>query len=123
MFTLSLIQILGQGILLTISNLRITYLAPTNIVKNSDEENFVYSGYKNFFDSAASWNFDDDTARNAIIFGVDNNSSPNVENRKQNFLLLLEVLTFDINGSYCSAEKNFSISFSKTDTNFYLSLH
>ena len=123
MFTLSLIQILGQGILLTISNLRITYLAPTNIVKNSDEENFLYSGYKNFFDSAASWNFDDDTARNAMIFGVDNNSSPNVENRKQNFLLLLEVLTFDINGSYCSAEKNFSISFSKTDTNFYLSLH
>ena len=110
MFTLSMIQILGQVILLTISNLRITYLAPTNIVKNSDEENFVYSGYKNFFDSAASWNFDDDTA-------------PNVENRKQNFLLLLEVLTFDINGSYCSAEKNFSISFSKTDTNFYLSLH
>ena len=123
MFTLSMIQILGEVILLTISNLRITYLAPTNIVKNSDEENFVYSGYKNFFDSAASWNFDDDTARNAIIFGVDNNSSPNVENRKQNFLLLLEVLTFDINGSYCSAEKNFSISFSKTDTNFYLSLH
>ena len=110
MFTLSMIQILGQVILLTISNLRITYLAPTNIVKNSDKENYVYSGYKNFFDSTASWNFDDDTA-------------PNVENRKQNFLLLLEVLTFDINGSYCSAEKKFSISFSKTDTNFYLSLH
>ena len=82
MFTLSMIQILGEVILLTISNLRITYLAPTNIVKKSDKENYVYSGYKNFFDSAASWNFDDDTARNAIIFGVDNNSSPNVENRK-----------------------------------------
>ena len=37
--------------------------------------------------------------------------------------MLIEVLTFDINGSYCSAEKKFSISFSKTDTNFYLSLH
>ena len=57
-------------------------MAPTNIVKNSDKENYVYSGYKNVFDSAASWNFDDDTARNAIVFGVDNDSSPNVENRK-----------------------------------------
>ena len=98
-------------------------MAPTNIVKNSDKENYAYSGYKNVFDSAASWNFDDDAAKNAIVFGIDNDSSPNVENRKSNFLLLIEVLTFDINGSYCSAEKTFSISFSKTDTNFYLSLH
>ena len=42
----------------------------------------MYSGYKKFFDSAASWTFDDDSARNVIMVGVDNNSSPNVENRK-----------------------------------------
>ena len=57
-------------------------MAPTNIVKNSDKEKYVYSGYKKFLDSAASWTFDDDSARNVIMVGVDNNSSPNVENRK-----------------------------------------
>ena len=42
------------------------------MVKNSDEQKYVYSGYGMTFDSASSWSFDNDTARNVIIFGVDN---------------------------------------------------
>ena len=46
----------------------------TNIVKNSDKENCVYTGYRIIFDSAGFWSFDNDTARNVIILSVDNSS-------------------------------------------------
>ena len=78
-------------ILLIISNLRIELAAwlgnptnnfkfknflfrATNIIKNSDKEKYVCSGYKITFDSAGSWSFDNDFIRNVIIFGVDNGS-------------------------------------------------
>ena len=35
----------------------------TNIVKNSDKEKHVYSGYRIKFDSAGFWSFDNDTAK------------------------------------------------------------
>ena len=53
----------------------------TNIVKNSDKEKYVYSRYGITFDSAGSWSFDNDFARNVIIFGVDVSSSFHSENR------------------------------------------
>ena len=49
--------------------------AATNIVKNSDKEKYVYRGYRITFDSAGSWSFYNNFARNVIIFGVDNSSS------------------------------------------------
>ena len=54
----------------------------TNIVKNSDKEKYVYSGCGITFDSASSWSFGNDFARNVIIFGVDNSSSSYSCNRK-----------------------------------------
>ena len=42
----------------------------TNIVKNNDKENYVYSGYGIAFDGEGTFN--DDFARNVIIFGVGN---------------------------------------------------
>ena len=47
----------------------------TNIVKNRDKENCIYSGCRITFDSGGSWSIDNDTARNVIIFGVDSSSS------------------------------------------------
>ena len=43
----------------------------TIIVKNSDREKYVYSGYRITFDSAGSQSFDNDFDRNVIIFGAD----------------------------------------------------
>ena len=43
-----------------------------NAVKNSDKEKYVYSGYEITFGSGDLWSFDNDFARNVIIFGVDN---------------------------------------------------
>ena len=51
-----MIEMLGQEILLTISNLQITncLFEATNIVKNSDKERYEYSGYGITFNSAGS---------------------------------------------------------------------
>ena len=60
----------------------------TNIVKNSDKEKYVYSGCWITFDSAGFWSFDNDTARNVIVFGVDNSSSSHSDNCKNNLILI-----------------------------------
>ena len=57
----------------------------TNIVKNSDKEKYVYSGYGITFDSEGSWRFDDDFASNLITFEADNSSSSHSENKKKTF--------------------------------------
>ena len=94
----------------------------TNIVKNSDKEKYVYSEYRNTFDSAGSWSFDNDFARNVIIFGVDNSSSSHSDNCKNNFLILGKGPTYDIKGSLFSPEKKFSINFTKANIKFCLKL-
>ena len=58
-----------------------------------------------------------------IIFGVDNSSSSPCDNRKKNFLILVEGPTYGINGNFGAPEKKFSINFSKGYTKFCLSLH
>ena len=68
----------------------------TSVVKNSDKEKYVFSGYGITFDSACSCSFNNDIARNVIILVVDNSSSSHVENRKNNFLVLSEDPTFGI---------------------------
>ena len=95
----------------------------TNIVKNSDKEKYVYSWYGITFDSIGSWSFGDNLARNVIIFGLDNSSSSNSDNRKNNFLILGEGPTFGINRIFGSPEKKFDISFSKANTKFCFNLH
>ena len=62
----------------------------TNIVKNSDKNKCVFSGYGIAFDGGDWWSFGNGTARNVIIFGVDNFccSSLLVDNRKNNFVIL-----------------------------------
>ena len=56
------------------------------------------------------------------IFGVDNISSLNADNRKNNFLVLGECPTYGINGSFGSPDKKFSINLTKANTKFCLSL-
>ena len=90
----------------------------TNKVKNSDKEKYVYSGYGITFDSEVSCSFDNDFARNAIIFGVDNSSSSHSDNRKNNILILGKEPAFGINESFGSPERKFSINFTKSNTKF-----
>ena len=90
----------------------------TNIVKNSDKEKCVYSGYGITFDSAGSWNFGNDFARNVVIFDVDNSSSSHFYNRKNKFLILGEGRTYGINGSFGPLKKSLVLILLKETQNF-----
>ena len=83
----------------------------------------MYSGYGLTFHCAGSQSFDNTTATNVLIFGIDNSSLCHSDNRKNNFLVLSESPTFAINGSFGSPEKMFSINFSKANKTFCLSLY
>ena len=77
----------------------------SDIVKNSDNEKYVHSGYGITNHSAGSWSFGNDFARNVIFFGIGNSSSSHSDNRKNNFLILGKGVTYGINGSFGSPEK------------------
>ena len=60
----------------------------------------MYTGYGIKFDTEGLQSFDNDTARNVIVFGVDKSSSSHVDNQKNNFLVPGEGQTFGINGIF-----------------------
>ena len=103
------------------------------MVKNSDKEKYAYSRYGITLGSAGWWSFDNDTARNVKIFGVDNSSSSHSDNHKNNFLILDEGTTFGIYGSFhCTTfgiygslfhKKKSSIHFTIANRKFCLSLN
>ena len=95
----------------------------TNIVKDSDKSKHVYSDDVIIFDSAGSCRFGTEIARTSVSFGTDNSSSSHTNNDKNNFLVLGEGPTDDINGGVGTAETELKINFSKTKTKFCLSLH
>ena len=64
----------------------------TSIVRNSNKEKYVCGAYGIRFDIAGSWSFDIDSARNIMIFGIDNSLSSHAENSKNNFFQLLEFM-------------------------------
>ena len=80
----------------------------------------MYNCYGIAFDSGSLWSFDNGTATNVIIFGVDSSSS-SLDNRKNNFLILSVGPTFGINEKSGLSEKTFSINFTKPNTKLYLS--
>ena len=57
----------------------------TSVVKSSDKEKCVYSGYRITFDSAGSWGFSNDFARNVLVFGFNKSSCFCADNCKNIF--------------------------------------
>ena len=95
----------------------------TTIVKRSDKEKYVYSGYGITFDGKGSCSSRNEYTRNVLIFGVDNTSSFHTDNLRNHFITLGEGDTFGISGNIDPSETKFSINFSKAKTKFGLSLH
>ena len=75
----------------------------TFIVKNSDKEKWMYSGYRIAFDGKGGWI--------VVIFGVGTSSSSYIDNSKNTFLILDEEDTFGINRSFSAPEKNLVVTF------------
>ena len=55
--------------------------------------------------------------------GINYRSSTHSNNHKNNYLILGEGPTYSINGSFGSPEEKWSITFTKSNTKFCLSLH
>ena len=83
MFTPYIILIIGQKF--QSETLKNCLSGATNIVKNSDKEKYMCSGYEKAFDRKVSWNFNDDVARNVVILGVDASSSSHTDNLEKTF--------------------------------------
>ena len=92
------------------------------LTKNADIDKYGYSGYGIGFDRETSFSFGNDFGKNVIILGVDMSSSTKVDNRKKDILILGRGPTQGLE-STLSAEKMYSINFTKKNTNFFLSLH
>ena len=67
---------------------------------------FTFNDRAIAFDGEGSWSFSNDFARNVVIFGIDNGSSPHTDNWKNNFLVLGEEATDGITTALVQQEKN-----------------
>ena len=92
------------------------------LTKNADIDKYGYSGYGIGFDRKGSYRIGNEIGRNVIIFGVTMSSSTKIDNRKKDILILGRGPTQGLEDTL-SAEKMYSINFTKENTKFCLSLH
>ena len=92
------------------------------LIKNVDTDQYDYSGYGIGFDRKGSYSIGNEIGRNVIIFGVDMSSSPHIDNKKKDILILGKGPTQGLEHTL-TAEKLYSINFTKENTKFCLSLH
>ena len=106
-----------------------SYLTPTNVLfgavkltKNVDIDKYKYSGCEIGFDRHGFYlHPSGGTGRNVIIFGVDMSSSTKIDNKEKDILILGKCLTQRLGENSLSAEKMYSINFTKVITKFCLS--
>ena len=102
---------------------KIFLFGTVKLARNAGKSKCTYNGWGIAFDGKGFWSFDNDKARNVVIFCVDNSWSSHIDYPKNNFLVLGEWPTEGINGSVGTPEKKVGINFSKAITKFCLSLH
>ena len=94
-----------------------------SLTKNADIDKYKYSGYGIGFDRRSSFSFSGrGFGQNVITFGVDTSSSTKINNRKKDILILGKGPTQWLEYTL-TAEKMYSINFSKWYIKFCLSLH
>ena len=94
------------------------------ITKNADIKKYNYSGYGIGFDSQAFYNHPfGGIGSDVIIFGADMSSSTNTTNNNKNILILGKGSVQGLDELSLSAEKMYSINFTKANKKFCLSLH
>ena len=94
------------------------------LTKNADIDKYKYSGYGIGFDEHGFFSHPfGGTGRNIIIFGVDMSSSTKIDNKGKDILILGIGPTQGLGEHSLSAEKMYSINFTKVNTKFCLSLH
>ena len=88
------------------------------LTKNTDIDQYGYSGYGIGFDRKSSFSFPGTgLSRIVIIFGVDMHSSTKIDNKKKDILIFGKGPTQGLENTL-TAEKMCSINFTKSITNF-----
>ena len=85
-------------------------------------DQYKYSEYGKGFDRKGFFSLGNKIGRNVIIFGVDMNSSPHIDNNKKDISILGKGPTQGLEHTL-TAEKLYSMNFTKNNTKFCLSLH
>ena len=95
-----------------------------SLTKNANVNKYKYSGYRIAFDRASSFSFSGGrNGQNVIVSGVDMNSSIHVDNKGKDILIFGKGPTQGLGEHLLTAEKMYSINFSKDNIKFCLSLH
>ena len=95
-----------------------------SLTKNAEVNKYKYSGYGIAFDRTSIFSFPGGgNGQNVIIFGADINSSIHVDNRGKDILIFGKGPTQGLGEHLLTAEKTYSIHFSKDNVKFCLSLH
>ena len=93
------------------------------LIKNTDVEKYGYSGYGIGFDRRSSVPFPGGGfGQNMLSFGADMSSSPHIDNREKDILVLGKGPIHGLEHTL-TAEKMCSTDFNLTKKKFYLSLH
>ena len=93
------------------------------LTRSTDIDNYKRFGYGIGFDRKGFFSIGDEVGRNVIIFGVDMSSSPHIDNKGKDILILGKGQTQGLGERSLTAEKLYSIKFTKENTKFCLSLH
>ena len=83
------------------------------LVRSAIKNKFIYNGWGIAFDGEGSWGLSKDFARIVLIFGVDNTFSFHTDNQENNFFVLGEETTDDINDITGAAEKKLVLTIVK----------
>ena len=93
------------------------------LTKNTDIDKYKYV-YGSGFDGHGFFShLSGGSGKNVIIFGVDMISSTKIDNKGKDILILWKGPTQGLGKHSLSAEKMYSIDFTKVNTTFCLSLH
>ena len=93
-------------------------MGTVKLVRNAINNRFTYNCRWIGFDGEGFCSFESDSARNLVIFGVDNGSSSHNDNRKNNFLILGKGPTFGINSNHGAENKKLVLTLVKQIQHF-----
>ena len=92
------------------------------LTKNVNINKYKYSGYGIGFDRKGSYWIGNKIGRNVIIFGIDMSSSAHIDDKEKDISILGKRPTQGLGEHSLTAERLYSINFTKENTKFCLSL-
>ena len=99
------------------------FFGSVKLTKNADPDKYKYIGYSIGFDSCSEFLFiDGSIGKNVIIFGADMGSSPHIDNKNKDLLILGEVPTLGLDDTTLTTEAKYPINFTQPNKRFVLSV-